>query len=94
MLHLLQVLYFRVWLRYCSSGILPVNAHAEVNLNNIAEVNLYNIYSLIFYSSTTKLSNDVIFVSKFYFFNNLSLLSAVFTTKRKYHAVNIYFKGI
>ena len=36
------------------SGILPVNAHAEVNI-----LNLNYIDSFIFYSSTNRLSNDV-----------------------------------
>ena len=33
---------------------VPVNAHAEVKI-----LNLNYIYSFIFYSSTTKLSNDI-----------------------------------
>ena len=39
-----------VWL---CSGILPVNAHAEVNI-----LNLNYIDRFIFYSSTNRLSND------------------------------------
>ena len=37
-----------------ASGILPVNAHGEVNI-----LNLNSIDSFIFYSSTTRLSNSI-----------------------------------
>ena len=37
-----------------SSGILPVNAHAEANILNLNYINRF-----IFYSSFTRLSNDV-----------------------------------
>ena len=48
------------------NGILPVNAHAEANILNLNYMN-----RLIFYSSSTRLSNDVqvhvaTFVSKLY----------------------------
>ena len=36
------------------SGILPVNAHVEVNI-----LNLNYIYSFIFYSSKNRFSNDI-----------------------------------
>ena len=36
------------------SGILPVNAHAEVNILNLNYTNRF-----LFYSSSTRLSNDV-----------------------------------
>ena len=36
-----------------TSGILPVNAHAEVNILNLNYINRF------FYSSCTRLSNDV-----------------------------------
>ena len=37
-----------------TSGILPVNAHVEVNI-----LNLNYIYSFIFYSSKNRFSNDI-----------------------------------
>ena len=37
-----------------ASGILPVNAHAEVNILNFSSID-----SFIFYSSTNILSNDI-----------------------------------
>ena len=38
---------------YCTGGILPVNARAEVNI-----LNLNYVYRFIFYSSIARLSND------------------------------------
>ena len=40
--------------RVARSGILPVNAHAEVNI-----LNLNYIYSFIFYSPNNRVSNDI-----------------------------------
>ena len=49
--------YIHIYVSYLCvhySGILPVNAHAAVNI-----LNLNSIDSFIFYSSTTRLSNDI-----------------------------------
>ena len=40
--------------RGTSSGILPVNAHAEVNILNLNYINRF-----LFHSSSTRVSNDV-----------------------------------
>ena len=37
-----------------SSGILPINAHAKVNMLNLNYIN-----NFIFYSSANRLSNDI-----------------------------------
>ena len=71
-------------------GILPVNAHVEVNI-----LNLNYIYSFIFYSSKNRFSNDIhctinnlgaccFICFKALYFQNISLLSAVFTANRNY----------
>ena len=72
-----------------SSGILPVNAHAEVNI-----LHLIKIDSFIFYSSTTRLSNDIHYnyylryillhlFQHFIFYHFISIIGR-FTANRKY----------
>ena len=71
------------------SGILPVNAHAEVNILNLNYITaLYFILLPLYCQITcTTINNrgaccNICF--KALYFHNLSVLSAVFTANRKY----------